>query len=184
MEDSVSYFAIADKLYEYCDLIDTGRNDLVAAEIFAPDGVLDFGGPTIEGMAAIHDFFVSHPMFTRFPGDLDGVCHNISNLRIRFDGHAMAESSARVTAWHWHRQPDNHDYARPADLVIIGRYHDEWTFSDQGWRISRRRGGMFGTGVGAGTPPDRMREMFSGLGTRIPTWNRQWLETPSAKSGS
>jgi hypothetical protein len=165
LEDRI---AIERLLYMYAHLIDSGRNDLIATEIFAEDAEVDMGGGFIAGRAALHEFYSSSPIFTKYPTDLEGLRHDITNVIIDVDGD-RANSQARVTAWHWHRGVPGGP-TRPADLVITGGYQDEHARTAQGWRIRRRRGCTFGTGIGAGAPPASMGPLFAQLANRIPTW--------------
>lgn len=182
MQQVEDRLAITDQLFHYAELIDSGRNDRVAAEIFAPDGMVDMGmGPVIQGFDQLHPFYSANPSFTKYPADLDGLRHDITNVRIRFHGPDIAESSARVTAWHWHKTHRHLGLGRAADFVIMGVYHDDWCRTEAGWRISRRRGGQSGTGVGIGEPPTAFAPLLAGLLGRMPTWGGEWVETPFAE---
>ena len=172
--------AIQDQLYHYAELVDFGNNHRIAKEIFAPDGIADFGTTAITGYENLNDFYSNSPIFTKFPKDLDGLRHDIDNVRVRFDDADHAQSSARVAAYHWHRSERAAGMSRPADLLIAGMYQDEWVRLDVGWRIKRRRGGQFGTGIASGKPPAGMEALFAGLLGRIPTWDGKWIETPFA----
>jgi hypothetical protein len=170
--------AIQDLLYHYAELVDFGHNHRIAKEIFAPDGVADFGSAQITGFAQLHDFYQNSPLFTKFPQDMDGFRHDITNVRIRFDAPERAQSIARVTAWCWNKSARPAGKTRAADLVITGVYRDNLVRLPEGWRISRRRGGQFGTGVGAGNCPREMQDLLAGMLGRIPTWDDDWIDTP------
>lgn len=174
--------AIMDQLYHYAELVDFGRNDRIAAEIFAQDGVVDMGmGSVISGFEELHPFYSSHPSFTKYPADLDGLRHDITNIRIRFHGDDVAESNARVLAWHWHNSHRDKGLSRTADFAIAGIYHDDWRRTESGWKITRRRGGQSGTGVAMGEPPAAFAPLLAALLGRIPTWGGAWVETPFAE---
>ena len=170
--------AIQDLLYHYAELVDTGQCQRIAREIFAPDGVAEFGPAQVAGFEQLHDFYLNSPLFTKFPQDMDGFRHDITNVRIRFDAPDRAQSIARVTAWCWHKIARAGGKTRAADLVITGVYRDNLVHLPEGWRISRRRGGQFGTGVGAGRAPAGMEDLLAGMLGRIPSWDDDWIDTP------
>ena len=181
LRELLDRMAIQDLYYNYAELVDFGNNHRIAKEIFAPDGVADFGTVEIRGFEALHDFYSNSPIFTKYPKDLDGLRHDIDNVRVRFDGPDKAQSSARVMAYHWHVTERAAGLSRPADLVIAGMYQDEMVRTPDGWRIARRRGGQFGTGIAAGKPPEAMKALFAGMLGRIPSWDGKSMETPFVK---
>lgn len=179
MDRVADRMAIMDTLYLYAELIDSGQNDQVAAQIFAQDGVVDMGlGPVIAGFDELHPFYSSHPSFTKYPADLDGLRHDVTNIRVRFHNEDVAESNSRVMAWHWHNSHRHEGLSRTADFAIAGIYHDDWRRTESGWKISRRRGGQCGTGVAFGQPPESFAPLLAALLGRIPTWGGAWVDTP------
>lgn len=64
--------------------------------------------------------------------------HVISNVEVAFDGPDRATAVSYVHAWHRFRDggPDFH---------LLGRYHDVWTRTAEGWRMAERRLRVAGT---------------------------------------
>lgn len=149
-------------IHLYAHYLDSGKLDRIATEVFSEDGDIDFGGINVRGRAAIHAHILS------YDGSLLGCSHNISNLIIEIDGDE-ARATSRVLAWHWFALPDA-DPMRPTDLLAVGGYEDRLKRTDEGWRISQRKGMNFGTGVGAGTVPEPLRPVFEGMRGRRPDW--------------
>lgn len=147
----------------YAHLLDTGRNHLVAQEIFTADAVLDFGTGHLEGREAIHGFY------TGFGDAMLGTSHNLTNFHIEVQGDS-AHSVCRSMAWHWFKATSREHTLPPSDILAIGGYEDELRRTSDGWRVAHRRSFQFGTGVGVGTAPAEIRPIFEGLMGRLPTW--------------
>lgn len=68
-----------------------------------------------------------------FLGDIDGSQHIIGQVQLSIDGD---QASGEVYFFAWHRTRENDV---PTDLIVAGRYVDEYTCKNGEWRISRRR---------------------------------------------
>ncbi|MFN4136786.1 MAG: nuclear transport factor 2 family protein [Novosphingobium sp.] len=68
-----------------------------------------------------------------FLADLDGSQHIIGQAQIEVRGE-QASGEVYFCAWHRLREEDG-----PKDLIVAGRYVDEYTCKNGEWRISRRR---------------------------------------------
>lgn len=146
----------------YAHLLDTQQFHRLTDELFTADGDIDFGGQNVQGRAAIAATVLG------FTGMLRGSSHNISNVIIAIDGDE-AQATSKVMAWHWFHREDGDDYA-PADLLAVGGYQDRLRRTPAGWRIYRRRGVNFGTGIGIGDVAPAMQPIFDGMRGRVPDW--------------
>jgi hypothetical protein len=140
------YAHIANLLAYYCYLCDFGRTDQVADEIFAPDGILDFGDHQASGREALHEWF------TTGGNELEKRSHHVTNISVRVrDDSAM--SLSYVTTHMWLRATSHEGPIRGADTVILGVYDDQLTRTESGWRIAFRQIRPLGPGgLGAGVP--------------------------------
>lgn len=68
-----------------------------------------------------------------FLGDIEGSQHIIGQVQLGVKGDA---ASGEVYFFAWHRL---HDDGVPTDLLVAGRYIDEYACRDGDWRIVRRR---------------------------------------------
>ncbi len=68
-----------------------------------------------------------------FLADCDGSQHIIGQVQISVNGEA---ASGEVYFYAWHRIFEE---GAPKDLIVAGRYVDEYTCKNGEWRISRRR---------------------------------------------
>ena len=68
-----------------------------------------------------------------FLADLEGSQHIIGQAQISVNGDA---ASGEVYFFAWHRV---HQDGTPTDLIVAGRYVDEYACKNGDWRISRRR---------------------------------------------
>jgi hypothetical protein len=82
-------------------------------------------------MAGKVDAFVD--FCQEFLGSMDGSHHLLGQVRIELDGD-RARGECYFQAWHGTRGSDG----EPRDLVIAGRYIDDYRCIDGDWRISRR----------------------------------------------
>jgi len=118
---------ITETLQDYCHYVD--RNDAVAlaTQVFCADGRFELGSRhAVVGREQLALMFAKTLcVFTR-------TSHHLSNVRIRFDGDAAADSTAYVYAWHLAA-----DDGRRIDLW--GRYTDRLRLTAEGWRIASRR---------------------------------------------
>lgn len=136
--------AIQELLVHYCFLLDSGRPERIADEIFCADGVDDHGLGEWRGREGLRAGFV------KVMEGFAGTAHVLANLHVELAGDT-ARARSYVTAWHW--LPGNAS-DRPADLVIVGAYLDDLRRDPQGWRVLRRRFRPVGPSVvGTGTLP-------------------------------
>lgn len=154
--------AIEERIYMYAHLLDSQQYGRIAEEVFTEDGDIDFGGQQALGRAEIEAIVMS------YTGVLKGCSHNTSNLIIEVNGDE-ARATSKVMAWHWFNKPEGGDYD-PTDLLAVGGYQDWLRRTDAGWRIYKRRGVNFGTGIGIGDVPDAMKPIFDGMRGRLPDW--------------
>lgn len=68
-----------------------------------------------------------------FLADLESSQHIIGQVQIAVDGD---RASGEVYFYAWHRIRED---GRPKDLIVAGRYIDEYACRDGDWRITRRR---------------------------------------------
>ena len=68
-----------------------------------------------------------------FLGDIEGSQHIIGQVQLSVNGDA---ASGEVYFFAWHRL---HENGVPTDLLVAGRYIDEYACRDEDWRIVRRR---------------------------------------------
>ena len=68
-----------------------------------------------------------------FLGDIEGSQHIIGQVQLSVKGDA---ASGEVYFFAWHRL---HEDGVPTDLLVAGRYIDEYACRDGDWRIVRRR---------------------------------------------
>jgi hypothetical protein len=117
----------------------------------------------VKGRDAINAFYGA------FAGAILGTSHNLTNFFIEVNGDS-ARCMCRAMAWHWLHAHDGSTELRSADILAIGGYQDDLRREAGGWRISQRRAVQFGSGIGVGTPPDAIRQIFEGMMGRLPTW--------------
>ncbi|MEN3977276.1 nuclear transport factor 2 family protein [Emcibacter sp. SYSU 3D8] len=119
--------AITDGLHWYTKWVDLNRVDK-QVQIFTEDGRLKFGvgDDWTVGRANIEALIT--PLVQLY----SATHHYITNIEITFEGADEARSQCYLHAWH-----------RPADgsenFVLYAQYHDRWTRTADGWRITERR---------------------------------------------
>jgi hypothetical protein len=156
--------AVQDVVILYAHLLDSGQHDRLAAEIFAPDAVLDLGSAVLSGREAIIGYL------TGFSGLL-GTSHNVSNFIVEIDGD-RARCQSHCLAWHWMKQPEQPDGPDilAADILAVGGYQDVMRRDGGRWLIEHRVMLSFGTGLGVGTLSDAFKPLFKGMLGRRPDW--------------
>lgn len=153
--------AIEERILLYAHYLDSLQFELLAAEVFTEDAVVDFGGTQARGRAAIHAQVMS------YRDAMVGCSHNMSNMIIDVAGDD-ARASTRVIAWHWFT--GDPDPFAPSQLVAVGGYEDRLRRQVDGWRIYERRGLSFGTGIGSGSVPEPMKPIWEQMWGRRPTF--------------
>lgn len=119
--------AVEGVLLDYCQLVDALDIEGVS-NLFAEDGQMDLGlGRVWHGR---HEILQN--MSGRLEQDYTHTSHQLSNIRVRFDGRERASASSYVFAWH--RQSSD-----GRERKLFGRYFDDLVFTPQGWKIQRRR---------------------------------------------
>jgi uncharacterized protein (TIGR02246 family) len=117
-EDRVNILALYGR---YSHAIDTGNREMFAL-CFTEDGVLNTMGDPIVGHDAIGDFGEgTHAM-------LPALRHQASNIVIEVDGDTAA-AAAFIVAY---------TVDTGFNVIITGRYADEFRRTADGWRISSR----------------------------------------------
>jgi hypothetical protein len=158
-------------LYLYAHLMDSGRNDLVASQLFAENAIVDAGiGEPAVGRDAIHEFYTSS-LIPTVGRNAKGVCHLLTNPLIEIDGD-RARSNVRVLCYMWALDTGG-NHSPVADSVLIGAYQDEHRRTAEGWRIASRRVCTFGTSVAGGSSPTYIKAIVEGVKSRAPDW--PWL---------
>ena len=117
--------AIIDVTIAYCWALDEKRFDDLA-DVFLPDGVAIYAGARCEGVAAIAAFC------KKALSRLDCSQHMVSNHQVAVDGD-HATSRCYFHAQHvWEASPSGRNY------IVAGRYEDQLSRSERGWRIKDR----------------------------------------------
>jgi hypothetical protein len=151
--------AVQDVILRYAQLLDTGQQHRVAAEIFTNDATIDYGGAPVIGRPAIAAFFIG------FAGLL-GTSHNVSNLLVTLEG-AEAICHSHCLAWHWSLHAGL-PKVRKADFLAVGGYEDRLRVEEGVWRIAHRRMLSFGAGIGVGAVPEAVMGLMQGMLGRLP----------------
>ena len=117
--------AIVDLTIAYGWLLDHGpRAEL--DQVFTADAVAIYGGEEFDGLPAIIDKVESAL------GHLTVSQHIVSNQQVSIDGDT-ATCRCYLHAQHTKRGTDGGD-----NYIVAGRYIDELTRTDDGWRITHR----------------------------------------------
>lgn len=112
-------------LAAYCRLADLNRPDEQTA-VFAADCRVSYGaGRWIEGRAALT------AALRRSLAAYTATSHLIGGTEVAFPAEDRADVQTVVHAWH--RRTDGQP-----DVVLYGRYVDEWVRTPDGWRIRVR----------------------------------------------
>jgi hypothetical protein len=154
--------AIEERLNLYAHYIDTGQASRVPSEIFTIEADIMLGGIPVIGREALADMLAS------MMKAMDGTSHNITNVMIDVRGDE-AYAYSRIIGWHWLARPGA-DSFRPADLTAVGAYQDHFRRTPEGWRIGKRRGMNYGTGIGIGTIGEELKPVFQGMWGRMHEW--------------
>ena len=118
--------AIVGQLAAYCRLADLNRPEEQTA-VFVDDCRVTYGGDQwIEGREALT------AALRRALAAYAATSHLLGPAEIAFDGDDRASVSTAVHAWH--RRADG-----APDVVLYGRYVDDWVRTDAGWRIAVRQ---------------------------------------------
>jgi hypothetical protein len=153
LQEFVDRQHILERLYKYCDLLDCGRPQDVAVEVFTDDVVEDHG----EGLPVHHGAAALVEYLTKALEPFAGCMHLLTNHVISVDGD-HATSTSYYLALHWFAQDGVG--AREADWISAGRYVDSWRRTPQGWRVeARRRENVGPSSVVAGVRPDHLVAM-------------------------
>jgi len=147
--------AIAKVLGRYCHLIDAGRAEGLASQVFAPDARLEYGQDPTIGSEAITRFFTAG-------GNKKFVtAHFVSTFQIEEEG-GQVRSSCYYQAWRWAPETACFGPLRAADSVSIGAYDDVWVKLDAGWRIVHRTLRILGAGpIGMGRASEALAPMWA-----------------------
>lgn len=105
----------------YNTAIDTGDSAGFGG-CFVPDGIFDNGMNVIEGQTAISEFA------TQTHAALPGMRHNATNIVVEGDGQTATGSAFLIGYL------VNDGYK----VITTGRYTDELTKTNEGWRFSKR----------------------------------------------
>jgi ketosteroid isomerase-like protein len=117
--------AITDLIYTYCFHFDNNEPDRIAA-LFTDDVVLDYG----PDRSPIHGRAEAERRLARGLREVfAATSHNVSNVRLRFDGTDSCEGVTYLFAWHRY-----HDGA--PDGYLWARYHHHFRRTLGGWRIA------------------------------------------------
>lgn len=125
IDELVHRQAITDVMHAYCRCADQNHND-EQAELFAEDGIADWGRGELRGRAEISAYLAE--ALSRYAA----TSHHVSNIEIDLTDDRTATATSYVIAWHRHVDPGADDF------TLFGRYDDEWVRTDDGWKIARR----------------------------------------------
>jgi 3-phenylpropionate/cinnamic acid dioxygenase small subunit len=140
IQELLDRYEIEQVMYDFarcCDDLDFER----LASLFHDECRWDYGegaGPVVEGRANVEKFVreaFSDSIVAKGAGGVKvrirKTSHHISQVAVNFDGpnHAYAESY--VFTWH--------EMADGDPGLVWGRWHDQLSRSEDGWRISDRR---------------------------------------------
>jgi hypothetical protein len=119
--------AITDGLHWYTRWVDLNRVDK-QVEIFTEDGRITFYGDDDWTVGRDNIEAMLTPSVARYAA----THHYISNIEIDFEG----ADDARVLCYlhAWHRPADGGE-----DYTLRAQYHDRWTRTPEGWRMTERR---------------------------------------------
>lgn len=119
--------AITDGLHWYTRWVDLNRVDK-QVEIFTEDARITFYGDDdwVVGRDNIEAMLT--PSVARYVA----THHHVSNIEINFEGADDARVICYLLAWH--RPADGGD-----DYTLRAQYHDRWTRTPGGWRMTERR---------------------------------------------
>lgn len=118
---------IAETLHAYSHYVDRNDPAGLVTRVFCADGCFQLGARhAVVGREELAR------MFAKTLAVFTATSHHVSNIDVRFDGDALAHSTAYVYAWHVHA-----DDGRRIDLW--GRYADRLRLTADGWRIASRR---------------------------------------------
>ena len=112
-------------LHEQARLADLNRPEEQVL-CFTEDVVADYYGEPLHGRDAIYALLVS--ALKRWIAS----SHSISNVQIVVVDEKSARSGSYVHAWH------RIDETGVGDYEVRGQYHDEWSLTQEGWRINKR----------------------------------------------
>ncbi|MGI9621816.1 MAG: nuclear transport factor 2 family protein [Acidimicrobiales bacterium] len=118
---------IVDGLHWYTRWVDLNRVDM-QVQIFTDDARLTFYGDDEWIVGRDNIEAVLTPSVARYAA----THHYISNIEITFEGNDEARSVCYLKAWH--RPADGGD-----DYTLYAQYHDRWTRTGEGWRMTERR---------------------------------------------
>lgn len=116
-------------LYRYCELMDSGRLEEVAA-LFRHAKVKVGGRESLAGEAEMLGIWRSHVVI--YPDGTPRTRHIVTNPIIEIDA---AASRAKVRSYYSVYQATD-DF--PLQLIAAGRYHDEFERVGGAWRFSYR----------------------------------------------
>lgn len=125
-------------LVRYCELVDSGKSDLIAHEFYTEDVQADYHFTILNGRSEIHEFYVSGMAgFTE-------TAHSVSNVVIRFCSDDVAEVSSMLVAFHWHGERDGQRQDSLADFGLVVRSEDLFKRTPDGWRVAKRHARALG----------------------------------------
>ena len=125
-------------LLRYCELLDTGRTDQIAGEVYAADAVADYNFEVLEGAAAIHAFLVANMAAFK------EVAHALTNVDVKFCDGQRADVRSMMTAWHWIEKSQGDPAAAPASFAQIVICEDRLELRPEGWRVVQHRARALG----------------------------------------
>lgn len=129
---------ITQLLIHYCELVDSGRSDLIATEFYAEGIQADYHHNILNGRSEIHDFYVSGL------ASFAECAHSVSNIVIRSCDGDVAEASSMLIALHWHGEPRTSGQEAPEDFGLVVRSEDRLRRTPEGWRVTERRARALG----------------------------------------
>ena len=127
IQELLDHQEITDVMHSYCRFVDLNLPEK-QVECFTIGAIVDYyGGVELVGRDAILEMLKK--ALTRFTA----TCHTLSNIEINFEDSDTANSVSYVQAWH--RKPSGPE----DDYEVRGQYHDRWSKTEEGWRISYRK---------------------------------------------
>ncbi len=138
---------IAETLHAYSHFVDRNDPAGLVTRVFCADGCFELGARhAVIGREELAR------MFAKTLAVFTATSHHVSNIDVRFEGDALAHSTAYVYAWHVHVE----DKRR---IDLWGRYHDTLRLTEEGWRIAVRRLSAAGTDGWANAPFDPVERL-------------------------
>ena len=125
IENVLAIQEITFMIFEQARLADLNRPN-EQAECFTEEAIANYYGEDIRGREQILNLFLT--ALNKWVAS----CHTISNVQVTILNRTNASSVSYVHAWH------RVDTEGLGDYEVRGQYHDNWSHTESGWKISKR----------------------------------------------